>query len=71
MIVENTPKLELITLLEKKGRNIREEKIVIGIDYKRAYRKIEKDIRKSNEYAQESDVEIAIIKDWWKRLNSK
>ena len=60
--------LELITLLEKKGRNIREGKIVIGIDYKRAYRKIEKDIRKSNEYAQESGAEIAMIKRLIKKI---
>ena len=34
-----------------KDRNISEGKIIIGIDYKRAYRKIVNDIRKSNEYA--------------------
>ena len=43
--------LELITILEKKGRNIQEGKVVIGIDYKWAYKKIVREIRKSNEYA--------------------
>ena len=42
--------LELITVIERKGRNISQGKVRIGMDYKRVYRKILNDIKKSNEY---------------------
>ena len=60
--------LELITLLEKKGKGISRGKIVIGVDYKRAHRKIMKDIKKSNEYVQEARAEIAMIKRLLKKI---
>ena len=43
--------LELITVIKKKGRNISGGKIIIGVDYKRAYKKIIDEIRKPNKYA--------------------
>ena len=42
---------------------------MIGIDYKCAHRKIDREIRKSNEYAQESGAEIAMIKQLLKKMN--
>ena len=54
--------LELIKVIERKGRNINHGKITIGIDYKRVYRKIVTKIKKSSEYAQEAGAEIAEIK---------
>ena len=60
--------LELITILERKGRNVNSGKIVIGVDYKRAHKKILSDIRKSNEHAKESGAEIAMIKQLLKKM---
>jgi len=61
--------LELITVIERKGRNISGGKIIIGVDYKRAYKKIIDEIRKPNEYAQESGAEIAMIKQLIRKIN--
>jgi len=60
--------LELLIVLERKGREIEHGKIEIGIDYRRAHRKIISAIKKSNEYAKESGVEIARIKRILKRI---
>ena len=54
--------LELMTVIQKKGRNINSGKITIGVDYKRAYKKIIEEIMKPNEYAQEAGAEIALIR---------
>ena len=63
--------LELITVIERKGRGIEEGKIVIGIDNKKAYRKIVNEIKKSNKYTQEAGAEIAMIKRVIKKINFK
>ena len=60
--------LELLTVLKKRGRNMNDSKIVIGIDYRRAHRKTLESIRKSNEYAQESGAEIAKIKSLLEKI---
>ena len=60
--------LELLVVLEKRGRNINNGRIVIGIDYRRAHRKIIESIKKSNEYAQESGAEIAKIKSLLEKI---
>ena len=61
--------LELMAVVAKGGRNINRGKIVIGVDCKRMCKKIIKEINKSNEYAQESGAEIAMIKQIMKQLN--
>ena len=61
--------MELITVIERKGRNISGGKIIIGVDYKRAYKKIIDEIRKPNKYAQESGAEIAMIKQLIRKMN--
>ena len=54
--------LELITVLERRGRHINDGCITIGFDNKRHYRRIVNDIHKSNEYAMEAGSAIASIK---------
>ena len=54
--------LELVTVLEKKGRHITQGEIAIGFDYKKAHSKNVKCLLKSNEYAKEAGGEIAMIK---------
>ena len=54
--------LELMTVLEEKGRHIMEGEVTIGFDCKKAHKKIIKEILKSNEYAKEARSEIAMIK---------
>ena len=63
--------LELITVIERKGRNISLGKIRIDVDYKRVYRKILNNINKSNEYAQEAGAIIIIIKRIIKKIKFK
>ena len=54
--------LELITILEKKGRHIQSGGIKIGFDNKKGYRKIVEKITRSNMLAQEAGAEISMIK---------
>ena len=60
--------LELLVVLERRGRGIDYGKIEIGIDYRRAHKKIMSAIKKSNEYAKESGAEIARIKRLLKKI---
>ena len=55
--------LELLEVIEAKGRHINEGEINIGFDLRKAHKKIINNIMKSNEYAQESGAEISRIKD--------
>ena len=61
--------LELVTTLEKEGRNTREGKIIAGVDCKRTHEKIDQDTRKSNRHAQDSGADIAMIKQLWRKLD--
>ena len=61
--------LELMMVIQKKGRNINSRKIIIGVDYKRAYKKIIEEIMKPNKYVQEARAEIALIKQLMKKIN--
>jgi len=51
--------LELLPMIESKGRNIEFGEISIGFDYRKGYKKIVNQIKKSNVYAQEAGVEIS------------
>ena len=68
-LVEVITLLELIIIIiERKGRHISQEKIRIGMDYKRVYKKIINDINKSNEYAQEVGAKISMTKRIIKKM---
>jgi len=54
--------LELITVLERRGRHINEGCITIGFDNRRHYKSIVNKIHKSNVYAMEAGSGIASIK---------
>ena len=54
--------LELLTVIEKKGRHICHGKIKIGFNNKKGYDKIVKKIYKLNTYAQEAGAKITMIK---------
>ena len=54
--------LELIKVIEKKGRHIERGKLIIGFDYRRSHAKIKKGIKRLNEYAQETGIEVTITK---------
>ena len=54
--------LELITVLEQRGRQIRNSKVKIGFDNRKHHCKIVYSLKKSNVYAQEAGAEIAMIK---------
>jgi hypothetical protein len=60
--------LELLEVIEQKGRHIEEGRIVIGFDNRQAYRKIMSPIKRINVYAQESGSEIARIKELLTRI---
>jgi hypothetical protein len=60
--------LELLEMIDRKGKGITEGQIQIGFDNKQAYRKIMAPIKKTNVYAQESGSEIARIKDILKNI---
>ena len=53
--------LELITVLEKKGRHINHGEINIGFDCKKEQRKVTTSMLKSNECSKEAGGEIAMI----------
>ena len=55
--------LELLEVIEAKGRHIDEGEITIGFDLRKAHKKIINDIKQSNDYTQESGAEISRIKD--------
>ena len=59
---EVTVLLELVTVLEKKGRQITQGEITIGFDCKKAHRNIVSSVLKSNEHAKEALGEIAMIR---------
>ena len=54
--------LELIELLERKGKGISCGKIKIGLDNRCVHRKIVEDIAKPNVFAQDSSAQIAQIR---------
>jgi len=61
--------LELITVLERRGRHINQGSITIGFDNKKHQRNIVNEIHKSNVYAMEAGSEIAAIKEKMKQIN--
>jgi len=54
--------LELIEVIERKGRGISHGKITIGVDNRKVYQRIVEEIAKPNVYAKDSGAEIAQIK---------
>ena len=54
--------LELLEVLERKGRHILQGHIIIGVDNRRVYWKIVEDIKKASTYIQDTGVEILQIK---------
>jgi len=68
-IAETITLLELLTVIERRGRHIENGSIEIGFDHKRQYRQITGKIMKSNIYAQEGGAEIAAIKEIIDRIN--
>ena len=60
--------LELLEVIEAKGRQIDEGKICIGFDCRKAYKKIMSHLRRTNDYAQESGAEISRIKELLQRI---
>ena len=54
--------LELIEVIERKGRGISHGKIIIGVDNRKVYQRIVEEIAKPNVYAKDSGAEIAQIK---------
>jgi len=54
--------LELMEVIERKGKHIREEKIQIGFDNRQAYKKIVQKLMKPSIYTREAGAEIARIK---------
>ena len=54
--------LELITVIERRGRHISNGKITIGFDNKKHHRNIVNEVNKSNVYALEAGAEISEIK---------
>lgn len=54
--------LELMTVLEKRGRYIVEGQVAIGFDCKKAHKKMINEVLKCNEHAKEAGSEIAMIK---------
>ena len=67
-IAETITLLELLSVIERRGRHIENGSVDIAFDNKRHYRQITNDIRKSNMYAQEAGGEIARIKDLLQRI---
>ena len=63
--------LELITVLEKKGKNIQQGKIKISFDNRKGHDKIVKQIHKCNACAQEARAEVAIIKKLLQKIQFK
>ena len=61
--------LELITVLERRGRHINQGSIAIGFDNKKHHCNIVKEIYKINVYAMEAGAEIAAIKEKMKQIN--
>ena len=54
--------LELIEVIERKGRGISYGKITIGVDNRKVYQRIVEEIAKPKVYAKDSGAEIAQIK---------
>ena len=63
--------LELIIVIEIKGRHIGYRKIKIGFDNSKCYRNIAEKIYKLNTFVQDTRVEIAIIKRTLKQIKFK
>ena len=55
-------------MLERKRRHIEEGRITIGIHDRKTYNKVENEIRKTNELAQNSGAEIAQINKVTKKI---
>ena len=68
---ELTVLLELVTVLENKGRQIAQGEITIGFDCKKAHRKIVSSVLKSNEHAKEALGEIAMIRKLLAKIKFK
>jgi len=60
--------LELITVLERRGRHINEGCIEIGFDNKKQYHRLMSKMSKSNMWAQEAGAEVAMIKEHLKQI---
>ena len=55
-------------VIESKGRNIEFGEISIGFDYRKGYKKIVNQIKKSNVYTQEAGAEISRIKELLEKI---
>ena len=62
-IAEVLTLLDLISVIETRGKHIQQGKIKIAFDNRVGYRKIVNNILKFNEYAKEAGGEIAVIKE--------
>jgi len=60
--------LELIEIIEKRGRHINNRKLVIGIDNCTAYGEIAKKVMKPNSYTNDTGIEIAQIRSLLQRI---
>lgn len=67
-IAEVLALLELLEAIEVKGRHTNEGEINIGFDLRKAHKKIIKNIKKSNEYVEESGAEISRIKNLLQKI---
>ena len=67
-IAEVITLLELITVLERRGRHINEGCIEIGFDNKKQYQRLMNRMKKSNMWAQEAGAEVAMIKYQLKKI---
>ena len=63
--------LELLIVLERRGRNIENGKIVIGLDNRKVYQKLIDKIRKACYHTQDARVEIAQMKRLIKKIKFK
>ena len=59
--------LELLAVIESKGRHIEFGEINIGFDYRNGCKKIVNQIKKNNMHAQEAGAEISRIKELIKK----
>ena len=60
--------LELIEVIEKKGRHILSGKMTIGLDNRKVYQAIVKGIVKASLFSQDGEAEIARIRQLIKRI---
>ena len=60
--------LKLLEAIEVKGRQIEEGELCVGFDHRKACEKIVSQIRRTNDYAQESGSEISRIKELLEKI---